>query len=140
MPRQSKATVKPPTIQERDKQLKDMMNEAERQATNPPAPDDGLPTLTDEPTPAETTSTAKPTPPPLRDLREGVIVPRDSMITIQIPSPATVLGTPLVELHLRRVGAFLTDTANTVQIPSPATVREDEHVVVAIYRAPKGKL
>ena len=132
MPRQSKATVKPPTIQERDKQLKDMMNEAERQATNPPAPDDGLPTLTDEPTPAETTSTAKPTPPPLRDLREDVIVPRDSTITI--------LGTPLVKLHLRRVGAFLTDTANTVQIPSPATVREDEHVVVAIYRAPKGKL
>jgi len=180
MPRQSKATVKPPTIQERDKQLKDMMNEAERQATNPPAPDDGLPTLTDEPTPAETTSTngvslmrlgktsdgkeltvemwpdkhkqrlaemardenrihgefstdaptpagtpipAKPTPPPLRVIREG-----------HIPRPSDVVPVPLVTLHLRRVGPILTDTGETVRIPAPARLPDGARVSVSIYR------
>jgi hypothetical protein len=41
---------------------------------------------------------------------------------------------PLVTLHLRRVGAELTDNGGTVHIPSPSLVQEGERVRVAIYR------
>jgi hypothetical protein len=42
--------------------------------------------------------------------------------------------TPIVTLHLRRVGAELTDNGGTVHIPSPSLVQEGERVRVAIYR------
>ena len=148
MPRQSKATVKPPTIQERDKQLKDMMDEAERQAANPPAPDDGLPTLTDEPTPTETTSTNG-----VSLMRLGKTSDGKELTVEMWPDKhkqrlaemardenrihgefSTDAPAPLVELHLRRVGAFLTDTAETVRIPAPAAVPEGARVRVSIYR------
>jgi hypothetical protein len=41
---------------------------------------------------------------------------------------------PLVTLHLRRIGAELTDNGGTVHIPSPSLVQEGERVRVAIYR------
>jgi trimethylamine:corrinoid methyltransferase-like protein len=41
---------------------------------------------------------------------------------------------PLVTLHLRRIGAELTDNGGTVHIPSPSLVQEGERVRVEIHR------
>ena len=134
MPRQSKTTVKPPTIRER--------------ANEPPAPDDGLPTLTDEPTPTETTSTngvslmrlgktsdgkelAVEMWPDKHKQRLAEMARDENRIHGEFSIDAP---TPLVELHLRRVGPILTDTGETVRIPAPARLPDGARVRVSIYR------
>ena len=105
----SKVTRKPPTIQQ-------IAKAAQQEITITDVP---IATMSGEPeTTIETTST-KPTAPHLCELKEG---------------RATPLSSPLVELHLRRVGPILTDSGETVRIPAPAIVPDGARVRVEIYR------
>ena len=140
MPRgvRSKATITPPTIRERAIEGDDK-------------------TLTGAPEPSVQTSTAKPTPPPLREIYEGDIrearmllhqepvnVDRAQLAVMSPTVPTVVLTedrivnihapTPLLTFHLRRVENELTDTLRTVHIPSPASIQPGERVVIHVYR------
>jgi hypothetical protein len=117
----------------------------------------------------ENERTEKPTPPPLRDVKDGAIplgqkrrgrppkvrpLPEGVVKAGDVPSPETkakesetiitdsgrftvttkFLADPLLTLHLRRVGAEITDGSGTVHIPASGAIPDGTHLVAHFYR------
>ncbi|MFA5054476.1 MAG: hypothetical protein WC565_10475 [Parcubacteria group bacterium] len=111
----------------------------------------------------ENERTEKPTPPPLRDVKDGAVPKRRGrppkvrpIEPVKLPAGIVKAGdvnatlptvslsedrivkihapTPLLTLHLRRVGAEITDGSGTVHIPASGAIPDGTKLVAHFYR------
>ena len=111
----------------------------------------------------DVTNYEKPTPPPLRELKDGAVPKRRGrppkvrpIEPVKLPAGIVKAGdvnttlqtvslsedrivkihapVPLLTLHLRRVGAEITDGGGTVHIPASGAIPDGTQLVAHFYR------